>query len=182
MGKIYTVAPGTDDERKVAVDLISDEPPRFAVTLDHGEENARTVELDARRLPSGAYHVMWGARSLEVDLYDDNDTWTVEVAGQSRELLLLDRRKLAMRRSGAGGGGADGPELNTPMAGKVVKYLVAVGDTVEQGQGVVIVEAMKMENELKAKGPARVATVEVADGEAVEKDAVLVTFEEAGDE
>lgn len=181
MGKIYTVAPGTDDERKVAVDLISDEPPRFAVTLDHGEENARTVELDARRLPSGAYHVMWGARSLEVDLYDDNDTWTVEVAGQSRELLLLDRRKLAMRRSGAGGGGADGPELNTPMAGKVVKYLVAVGDTVEQGQGVVIVEAMKMENELKAHRAGTIGSLDAAAGDAVEVGATLLHIE-AGDE
>ena len=177
MGKLYTVSPGSDDERKVAVDLINEAPPRFRVTLDHGSHNARTVELDARRLPSGAYHILWGARALEVDLYDADDTWTVTVAGQTRQLLLLDRRKLAMQRGTGGGHGADGPELHTPMAGKVVKYLVAVGDAVTQGQGVVIVEAMKMENELKAHRTGTVCALQAALGDAVEVGASLLRIE-----
>jgi biotin carboxyl carrier protein len=177
VGKIFTVSPGSDDERKIAVDLISEDPPRFSVTLDHGADNARTVELDARKLPSGAYHVMWGSRSLEVDLFDRNDTWTVEVAGQTREFLLLDQRKLAMRSSKGGGAGADGPELHTPMAGKIVKYLVAVGDEVEEGQGVVIVEAMKMENELKAHRAGTVSELGADVGVAVEVGEKLLRIE-----
>jgi biotin carboxyl carrier protein len=62
------------------------------------------------------------------------------------------------------------------MPGMVMRVEVAVGDTVAVGQGVVIVEAMKMENELKAPAAARVASVEVQAGVAVEKDQVLVTF------
>ncbi len=178
MGKIFTVSPGADDERKVAVELVSEDPPRFSVTLDQGTDTARTVELDARRLPSGAYHVMWGARSLEVDLFASEDTWTVEVAGQTRQMLLLDQRKLAMRRSGGGGAGADGPELHTPMAGKIVKYLVEVGDQVTQGQGVVIVEAMKMENELKAHRDGTVASLGADAGSAVEVGETLLRIED----
>jgi biotin carboxyl carrier protein len=63
------------------------------------------------------------------------------------------------------------------MPGLVVRVEVAPGDEVEAGQGLVIVEAMKMENELKAARAARVKAVHVVAGAAVEKDAVLVEFE-----
>jgi biotin carboxyl carrier protein len=60
------------------------------------------------------------------------------------------------------------------MPGMVVKIEVAEGDRVEAGQGVAIVEAMKMENELRAGGPGVVARIHVREGDAVEKDQVLV--------
>ena len=177
MSKVYTVAPGTDDERKLRVEVNEENPNRFIVTLDLGTEHEKTVELDAKKLPSGAYHVLWGNRSLELDLFADEDNWTVSLDGQSRELLLLNDRKLAMRRSKGGAAGADGPDLNTPMAGKIVKYLVDSGDTVEAGQGVVIVEAMKMENELKAHRDGTVTDICAEEGAAVEVGATLLRIE-----
>ena len=60
------------------------------------------------------------------------------------------------------------------MPGLVVKVEVAVGDRIEAGQGVVIVEAMKMENELRAEAPGVVAHVHVRPGQTVEKDQVLI--------
>jgi pyruvate carboxylase subunit B len=63
------------------------------------------------------------------------------------------------------------------MPGKIVKVLVKPGDTVEVRQGVVIVEAMKMENELRATAAGTVRSVEVASGTAVEKGALLVALE-----
>jgi pyruvate carboxylase subunit B len=60
------------------------------------------------------------------------------------------------------------------MPGLVVKLEVDEGDTVEAGQGVVIVEAMKMENELKAEAAGVVSCIHVAAGEAVEQDQVLI--------
>jgi len=60
------------------------------------------------------------------------------------------------------------------MPGLVLRIEVAEGDAVSEGQGVVIVEAMKMENELRASGAGVVSRVLVAEGEAVEKDQVLV--------
>ena len=76
------------------------------------------------------------------------------------------------------GGGDTGPKpIRAPMPGLVVRVNVQEGDTVEAGQSVAIVEAMKMENDLKAEGPGRVAAVLVEAGEPVEKGAVLVEFE-----
>ncbi|HJP60192.1 MAG TPA: acetyl-CoA carboxylase biotin carboxyl carrier protein subunit, partial [Gemmatimonadaceae bacterium] len=64
-----------------------------------------------------------------------------------------------------------------PMPGLIVRVNVAPGDAVEAGQGVVVMEAMKMENELRATGPGKVRSVEVAPGVAVEKGALLVALE-----
>ena len=63
------------------------------------------------------------------------------------------------------------------MPGKVVKVLVEVGQTVHAGQGVVIVEAMKMENELKAAGPGTVVEVKCREGALVEGNAELLVIE-----
>jgi biotin carboxyl carrier protein len=62
------------------------------------------------------------------------------------------------------------------MPGRVVKVHVSAGDEVEAGQALLVVEAMKMENELRAKAPGKITEVHVAAGEAVEANAKLVTF------
>jgi biotin carboxyl carrier protein len=66
--------------------------------------------------------------------------------------------------------------VRSPMPGRVVKVMVSAGDDVQAGQPMLVVEAMKMENELKAKAAGRVAEVHVAVGETVEGNAKLVTF------
>jgi len=66
------------------------------------------------------------------------------------------------------------------MPGLVVRVLVAPGQTVVPGQGLVVLEAMKMENELRGVAGARVRAVPVATGQAVEKGQVLVEFEPPG--
>ena len=81
-------------------------------------------------------------------------------------------------RAQKGGAAAQAEDvLKAPMPGRIVKILVAVGDTIQPGQSVVIMEAMKMENELKASGEQIVAAIEVAEGDNVEADAVLVRYE-----
>ena len=63
------------------------------------------------------------------------------------------------------------------MPGKVVRVLVAPGDAVAQGQGLIVVEAMKMENELRAAKAGRVASVSVVEGQSVDAGAVLAVVE-----
>jgi biotin carboxyl carrier protein len=86
------------------------------------------------------------------------------------------------RRTGRGaadaGGNAHGEQrVVAPMPGRVVRVLVAVGDTVEARQGVVVVEAMKMENELRSPKAGRVKDVAVAPGTSVEAGRVLVVID-----
>ena len=68
-------------------------------------------------------------------------------------------------------------DVRSPMPGRVVKILVALGDDVQPGQSVAVVEAMKMENEVKAKKGGKVAKIAAKEGAAIEGNAVLVSFE-----
>ena len=89
---------------------------------------------------------------------------------------MLDERRKKMKEASqsqlAGGGSG---RVDSPMPGKVLKLLVAVGDTVKEGQGVIVVEAIKMENELKAPCDGVVGSVLVAEGQTVDTGACLIT-------
>ena len=100
------------------------------------------------------------------------------IDGYRFDVEALDERRRALRDLTAAAAGPSGPApILAPMPGLIVRVNVAVGDTVEAGQGVVVMEAMKMENELRATASGRVRSVEVAPGTAVEKGALLVSLE-----
>jgi acetyl/propionyl-CoA carboxylase alpha subunit len=104
--------------------------------------------------------------------------WALTPKGERWEMEVLDERTQHIR-SLAGGGAqrrAAGV-LKAPMPGLVVRVQVQPGEQVAAGAPLVVLEAMKMENELKAGAPAVVKSVRVAPGEAVEKGQVLVEFE-----
>jgi len=103
--------------------------------------------------------------------------WELESEGRAFRAEVLDERAARVRRlSRAAGGTAPVPVLKAPMPGLVVRVSVEDGQAIEAGVPVVIVEAMKMENELRAPAAAKVARVRVAAGDAVEKGQVLVEF------
>ena len=104
--------------------------------------------------------------------------WALTPKGERWEMEVLDERTRHIR-SLAGGGDqrrAAGV-LKAPMPGLVVRVQVQPGEKVAAGAPLVVLEAMKMENELKAGAPGVVKSVRVAPGEAVEKGQVLVEFE-----
>ncbi len=101
--------------------------------------------------------------------------WQLDVDGTRVEAEALDERLRAIKDLTAASAVASGPApLLAPMPGLVVRVAVAVGDTVSAGQGLVMIEAMKMENELRATAPGVVTAVRAKAGEAVNKGAVLV--------
>ena len=106
---------------------------------------------------------------------ESRGAWVLDVGGVRLETDALDERMRAIRDLTAATAGAAGPApLVAPMPGLVVRVAVAVGDEVAPGQGLVVVEAMKMENELRAAAAGRVTAVHAVPGTAVEKGAVLV--------
>lgn len=166
----------------------------YFVTID-GEERS----VDVERRPNGEYSVRIVRDGREVEVASevaegdalwvrlDGKVFDMAVGGSVPELDVTasGRRALVQvesersRATGAldskGGGGGAGT-IKSPMPGKVVKLLVAEGDTVEVGAPVVVVEAMKMENELCAESAGSVKKVFVAPGDAVEGGAKLVTI------
>jgi len=104
--------------------------------------------------------------------------YTLWVDGFRHEVEALDERMRAIRELAGAAAGPTGPApLLAPMPGMVVRVQVQVGDVVQPGQGLVVMEAMKMENELRATAAATVKAVVVQPGTAVEKGALLIELE-----
>ena len=105
--------------------------------------------------------------------------WVLTHAGDRWEVEVIDERTRHIRSLTSGGAHRRTAEvLRAPMPGLVVRVQAKPGDRVAAGAGLVVLEAMKMENELKAPGPARVKSVRVTAGQAVDKGQVLVEFED----
>ena len=149
---------------------------RFHVSID-----GQPHEVDVKEV-GGVLSLLIGTTS-----YDISRSKTVEgidmvhVDGVPVEVTVVeDRPSWGRGPSTALGTGArdDGPQrITAPMPGKVVKLLVKAGDRVEPRQGVVVVEAMKMENELRARAAGTVSEVRAVEGTTVEAGAILVVLE-----
>ena len=106
---------------------------------------------------------------------DERGSWHLQLNGERVHANVVDERTRAIRAMTAHSAGAQGPKpVRAPMPGMVVRVEVEVGQRVSAGQGVVIIEAMKMENELKADAAGVVSKILATPGTAVEKGAVLV--------
>jgi pyruvate carboxylase subunit B len=125
-------------------------------------------------------HLLLDGRSIAIVARRVDDTWSLHVDGWPVRAEVIDERARAIRALTTRAGGPQGPKpVRAPMPGMIVRTEVNVGDQVRAGQGVVVMEAMKMENELKAEADGIVERVLVAIGQAVEKGTVLVEFEMA---
>jgi biotin carboxyl carrier protein len=108
--------------------------------------------------------------------------YTITIDGYRFEVEALDERTRAIRElSGASKRAAGPTHLAAPMPGLIVRVNVGEGDEVRPGQGLVVMEAMKMENELRASAAGRVKRVLVAPGSTVEKGAILLEMESPDD-
>jgi biotin carboxyl carrier protein len=136
------------------------------------------LEIDLRHVEGGAYSVLCGTRAREVDVQPAGaeDVLRVGLDGHSFEISVVDERRRRVRLARGGAHGAGAGEVSAPMPGKVVKVLVQPGDAVRAGQGVAVVEAMKMENELRAPRDGVVREVRVAAGQTVELQETLVVI------
>jgi biotin carboxyl carrier protein len=122
----------------------------------------------------GVYTVLLEGRSYDAFVEATPDGLIVTINGNRFEVDVRDPRRLSRRSPGAGGAGVQ--TLSSPMPGKVVRVLVAVGDTVAAGQGVLVIEAMKMQNELKATRAGTVLSVSAKEGATVVAGEALATI------
>ena len=169
---------------------------RTFVALPGSSSSAERVVDDVGSTTASELRVRVGDRAVAVEVFEQGGRTTYVVdgkvvdlvndgAGNERSVIACgvrasvkvetERERLEAR---AGGGAAGSAEklVKAPMPGRVVKVLVEVGHEVVAGQALLVVEAMKMENEVKAKGPGVVQTVHVAVGATVEANAKLVTL------
>ena len=144
--------------KKRRVELASAVATGMAVCVVDG--NAITV--DARMLQPGVMSLRVEGRQYRCVLDGD----AVLIGGRRFTFEISDPRSLQGRRSAVSG--AAGPRsVKAPMPGRVVRVLVAVGDDVAEQQGVIVIEAMKMQNELMSPKAGKVVRVAVAEGDTV---------------
>ena len=102
----------------------------------------------------------------------------VRVRGRVLRFEILDERRMKMKEAQGFRFDVGGVvSIDSPMPGKVIKLLKKEGDEVKEGEGVVVVEAMKMENELRTPKAGKVRDIKVKEGDAVEAGAKLATIE-----
>ena len=143
---------------------------QFLVVVD-GVEHL----VDAHKLDADFYSILIGAKSYEVSIEAAGTKYFVRHGSAEQVVQLADPAREGrdeLRRAG------EGPEVVAAiMPGKVVRVMVSDGDTIEPGHGLVVLEAMKMENEITAPRGGKVVRVAVKPGQTVESGAELVVLE-----
>lgn len=134
------------------------------------------AEVEARTLRPGVLSLIVDGRAWRVVLEENANDPAMHIAGERIPYRVDDPRSLKARRIRTGG--LDGPKpIKASMPGRVVRVLVARGDSVKEHQGVVVVEAMKMQNELKSPKDGKVAELRVAPGDTVSAGDVLAVIQ-----
>jgi biotin carboxyl carrier protein len=145
----------------------------FRVTVD-----GRSRVVDARRVGAGTWSLVarGGGPARLVDVDGVAPELAVTIEGRTAAIQIEEGRR-AIAAAVATARSTSGPlAMRAPMPGKVVKVLAGKGDVVKAGQGVVVIEAMKMENELRAPRDGTIVEVGIAEGQAVEAGQVLATI------
>ncbi|NIS75749.1 MAG: hypothetical protein GTO08_10850 [Deltaproteobacteria bacterium] len=126
----------------------------------------REIQVDAHKVERDAWSIVIDSKVYEADLVVSDEDIEVLIRGDRYPLKVLNEQKKALSRAkDVAEGGKQ--FIDAPMPGKVVRVLVMEGEEVAANQGLVIIEAMKMENEFKAKAPGKVKEVFVQEGEIV---------------
>ena len=152
------------------IELLRD-GPNCRFRLGDAPECAAHVETPE----PGMYSVLLDGLSYDTSVEETPTGLVVVLHGHRFEIAVRDPRRWTR---GSGTVGAEGRQtILSPMPGKVVRVLIAPGDAVETGQGLIVVEAMKMQNEMKATRAGRVLSVTVKEGATVSAGEILATIE-----
>jgi biotin carboxyl carrier protein len=147
--------------------------PAPACRFQIGDSAERSAHVETPE--PGVYSVLMDGRSYDACVEETPAGLVVSIDGFRFEIEARDPRRWYRKSAGPGGEGIQ--TIASPMPGKVVRVLVAPGDSVEAGQGIAVVEAMKMQNEMKASRAGKVLSVPAKEGATVAAGEVLATIE-----
>jgi len=164
--KLSLIVNGTED----SIEVLTPAPAcRFRTSGGEREAHVETPE-------PGVYSVLLDGRSYDARVEERPGGGIVVVIDGFRfEIEVHDPRRWTRKSAGRGDAGVQ--RIVAPMPGKVVRVLISPGDAVEPGQGLLVVEAMKMQNELKATRAGKVIAVPAKEGATVAAGEVLATIE-----
>jgi biotin carboxyl carrier protein len=149
-------------------------PTAGAFQIRIGEQE---FEADLRQVGPSSFSIIVGTRAFDFEVVREGEEMVVSSRAGVTRLALEDAARRMMRSARKSKQVSGRVEMRAMMPGRVVSVLVQAGDQVEENQGVVVVEAMKMENELKSPKAGKVIEVKAVAGQTVEKGELLVVIE-----
>ncbi|MEJ2478418.1 MAG: biotin/lipoyl-binding protein [Desulfobacterales bacterium] len=140
--------------------------------------NGKPFDGDLSRIDQRKFHLIRNGRSYRIEILERKDKqFTVRVNGSVVETDLKDKMDILLEKLGMDHLAEDAVnDINAPMPGLILDVHVTAGDEIKKGDPVLILEAMKMENVIKASGDGTVKEVTIKKGDSVEKNQVLVRF------
>jgi biotin carboxyl carrier protein len=138
----------------------------------HFQFKGKKVPVEYRKIDNHTYSIISEGKSLCVGILKNGKKVHVFFQGDLIELEAISERQ----ESGSAIYDSGAQVITSPMPSRVVKVLKKVGEDVQAGEGVIVVEAMKMESELKSKIDGKVTEIKVEEGDAVESGTTLVTL------
>ena len=134
------------------------------------------LEVDARQPAPGVYSLLIDGASYTAGVLDRDGACVVHVGSEAYEIAVEEETRHIIRTRGGTAAGTRSRTLSAPLPGKISRVAVRPGDTVQAGDTLLVIEAMKMENEFRASGAGTVAEVRVEPGQAVNAGDVLIVM------
>ena len=164
----YTV---TVSGQRVDLEIDFNDPRKIEAQV-----SGRKYVLDSKTVEPGVYWFNWDSRSIELRVTPAVEGYIVSVDGHQVPIEIDDARS-ALRKAAAHRGHDGEVELRAPMPGKIVKVLLQAGAEVSANQGILVMEAMKMQNEIKSPKDGVVKRIAVQEGSAVNSGDLLTIVE-----
>lgn len=158
------------------------EKEEYRITI--GEDqiiNLKEAELDMVEQSDGSFHILHKGQSFHAKILSFDTAskkYLVEVNGEKFPISLADQKDLLVEKMGLGTrANQTVKDIKAPMPGLVLEVEVEIGQKVEKGEGLLILEAMKMENIIKSAGEGVIKEIHIGKGAAVDKGQLLIEME-----
>ncbi len=160
------------DDKEYKIDINNIVENKFAVEL-----NGKKIEVDLIHSEHSLYSLLINGKSYEVNLNNKNGDCSIHINGEHYHISIVNEKKKSKIKKTGFDDTAGKQVINASMPGKVIKVLIKEGDDVEDGQGLIVLEAMKMENEIEAPRKGKITSILVNEGDTVEGGVKLLIIE-----
>lgn len=168
------------EKKNMYTTTLNDQPLTIDFIAGRPTLNGEPFVWDMVKLSDRTFHILYQNQSYTAELLDLNaaeKTVQLKMNGHVHQIQLKDRFDLLLEKMGMSSAASTKVnDLKAPMPGLIVGINVQPGDVVSKGDNLLVLEAMKMENMLKAAGDGTIKTIRIAKGDRVEKGQVLVEF------
>jgi biotin carboxyl carrier protein len=162
------------NDKLMQVDILKKDGNNLEVSID-----GKTLDFDVIKVENGIYSILHKGKSYDMEIVPGSNkrNYTVAHRCASCDVEIIDQESKYMKNRMKGQMEEDQNSISSPMPGKVVKVLVDIGDQIEPGQTLIIISAMKMESEYKAKRSGKVKEILTNEGDTIEGNQPLILIE-----